>query len=249
MINIKSADEIKKMRISGRIAAQILAELGKMVREGITTQELENAAIALIKETGSESAFKGYHGYPAHICVSINDVVVHGIPGGQVLKEGDIVAIDVGVINKGYYGDTAATFSVGEIKAEHKKLVEVTRLALENGIAMARKGNRLSDISHAVQIAAENDGFSVVRDFVGHGIGTQMHEDPQIPNFGQPHKGPVLKAGMTLAIEPMVNSGGYRVFVADDGWTVRTKDKGYSAHFEHTIAITDNDPEVITILD
>ncbi len=234
------------MRQSGKIAGAILAELGKRIKPGMVTGELDRLAVSLMNETGCRSAFKGYHGYPANICVSVNDIVVHGIPGTRALKNGDLVSIDVGIVKDGYYGDTAATFTVGNIEAEAARLIQVTARSLAHAINKAREGNRLGDVSHAVQSFVEGEGFSVVRDFVGHGIGTQMHEEPQIPNFGSPHKGPLLKSGMVLAIEPMINCGTYKVVVDRDGWTVRTKDRKNSAHFEHTIAITENGPDILT---
>lgn len=249
MIILKSDVEIQRMRISSRIAAEILAELGKKVVPGTKTVELEEHAIALMREKDCTSAFKGYNGFPAHICVSINEVVVHGIPGPERLKEGDIVSIDVGILKDGYYGDTAATFPVGRIDLETKRLLQFTKEALRCGIDQAKVGNRLGRVSYAIESVLKKAGFSVVRDFVGHGIGQSMHEDPQVPNFGSPDKGPHLKHGMVLAIEPMVNQGGYKVAVDKDGWTVRTKDRLPSAHFEHTVAVLNEGAEVLTLID
>lgn len=247
MIILKSREEIDKIRDSSRIAAYILKMLGEVVKPGIETLQLEQKAIELIKEKQCVSAFKGYNGFPANICVSVNDAVVHGIPGAYRLKEGDIVSIDVGVLKNGYYGDVAGTFPAGRISKEDERLIRITKESLDNGIANAKLGNRLFDISHAVQATAEKEGFSIVRDFVGHGIGQEMHEDPQIPNFGNPHTGTVLKQGMVLAIEPMVNRGTYKVRIERDGWTVKTRDGLNSAHFEHTIAILKEGPEVLSV--
>lgn len=248
MIILKSDIEIRKMRISSLIAAEILDRLGKMIVPGTKTIELDEHAVALMGEKGCTSAFKGYNGFPAHICVSVNEVVVHGIPGNECLKEGDIVSIDVGILKDGYYGDTAATFPVGRIDSEIKRLTQVTKEALACGIDQMKVGNRLGSVSNTIETVVKKAGFSVVRDFVGHGIGQNMHEDPQVPNFGVPDTGPRLKHGMVLAIEPMVNQGGYKVAVDKDGWTVRTKDRLPSAHFEHTVAILDDGPEVLTSL-
>lgn len=246
MIVIKSAKEIEKMRVSSRIAAEVMGVLSAMVEPGIETAELDRAAARFIQKRGARSAFRGYRGYPAHICVSVNDEVVHGIPGDRVLRDGDIVSIDVGVQHDGYYGDMARTFMVGEVSGTKARLVEATRLAVEDAVAMARLGGRLFDISHAIERRAVENGFAVVRDYVGHGIGSKLHEDPQIPNFGKPHTGPRLKPGMTFAVEAMVNEGTYAVKVLPDGWTVVTQDKKASAHFEDTIVVTGDGPEVLT---
>lgn len=248
MINIKSRSEIKKIKISCKIAAEILYELSTLLKPGIKTRKLEEVAEELFKKKGCKSAFKGYYGYPASICVSPNDIVVHGIPGEYQVKEGDIISIDIGVEKDGYYGDVAATFSVGDVSAEAERLMQVTKESLLRGIEFARAGNRLHDISHSIQTYVESNGFSVVREFVGHGIGTEMHEDPPIPNFGIPNTGLLLKPGMTLAIEPMVNVGSYEVVIDTDGWTARTEDGSLSAHFEHTVLITDGEPEILTLL-
>ena len=247
MIILKSDLEIQKIRTSSRMAAEILAELGKIIVPGIKTIELEKYAIALMEEKSCTSAFKGYNGYPAHICVSVNEVVVHGIPGNKRLKKGDLVSIDVGILKDGYYGDTAATFPVGKISSEAERLLQVTRDALACGINQAKVGNRLGSISNAIETIVKKAGFSVVRDFVGHGIGQNLHEDPQVPNFGLRDTGPRLKHRMVLAIEPMVNQGSYKVTVDGDGWTVTTKDKFPSVHFEDTVAILNSGPEVLTI--
>ena len=247
MIELKSAREIETMRQAGRIVAGVLRELAAALRPGITTADLDRLAERLIREAGAEPAFKGYQGYPASICASINDEVVHGIPSPhRVLRDGDLVSLDVGARYRGYYGDSAATFAVGHVPAEARRLLEVTREALYAGIAAARPGNRLGDIGHAVQRYVEAAGFSVVRDYAGHGIGRAMHEDPQVPNYGQPGTGLRLRPGLVLAIEPMVNAGGHAVRTEADGWTVRTVDGSLSAHFEHTVLITEGEPEILT---
>ncbi|GAB6877303.1 type I methionyl aminopeptidase [Thermaerobacter litoralis] len=247
MIELKSEREIGYMREAGRIVAAVLRELAAALRPGITTAELDRLAERLIREAGAEPAFKGYQGFPASICTSINDEVVHGIPSPhRVIREGDVVSIDVGARYHGYYGDSAATFAVGAVPAEAARLLEVTRRSLEEGIAAARAGNRLGDIGYAVQRYVEAAGFSVVRDYAGHGIGRAMHEDPQVPNYGRPGTGLRLRPGLVIAIEPMVNAGGHAVRTDPDGWTVRTADGSLSAHFEHTVLITDGEPEVLT---
>ncbi len=248
MIVIKSDEEIARMRKPNRVVAELLDYLEGLVRPGITTRELDSRAEEFIVKRGGKPAFKGYHGFPATICASINEEVVHGIPGTRRLKEGDIIGIDLGVVMDGFYGDAARTFGVGKIDADAKRLMTVTEASLYKGIAQAVVGNRLYDISHAVQRHVEEAGFSVVRDFVGHGIGRQLHEDPQVPNYGPPHKGPRLERGMALAIEPMVNEGTWQVKVLEDGWTVVTADGRRSAHFEHTVVITDDGPEILTKL-
>ncbi len=247
MIVIKSPSELDAMRRVNRMTAQVRDELAAMVRPGITTLELGNAAFELIRKLGGTSAFYGYHGFPGQICVSINEEVVHGIPGKRVIREGDIVSIDTGITFGGFIGDTAITVAAGEIDDEKKKLLEVTKAALDAGVAKAVVGNRLGDISHAIQTVVEAAGFSVVREFVGHGIGRDMHEDPQIPNFGKAGHGPKLKPGMTLAIEPMVNIGGPKVKVLGDNWTAVTCDGSASAHFEHTVAVGVTAPEILTL--
>ena len=249
-ILIKTAAEIEKMRASGRILRQVHDAVAQVVRPGATTMDLEVAAnkkIAEFSDLGVVSAFKGYHGFPATLCTSINEEVVHGMPNAKrVLAAGDIVSIDAGVILDGFYSDAAVTYAVGEISAKHQKLLEVTRRSLDAAIDQAKVGGRLGDISAAVQEVCEAAGFGVVRDFVGHGIGRSMHEDPQLPNFGPGGKGPRLKAGMVLAIEPMVNAGTHEVRVLKDGWTAVSMDGSYSAHFEHTVAITKDGPYVLT---
>lgn len=248
MIIIKSQREIDHLKQSNAIVAEVLENLKKMIAPGVTTQELDQFAEEYILHKGARPAFKGYRGFPATLCVSINEEVVHGIPNQRQLKEGDIVSIDVGVNYTGYFGDAAMTLPVGEIDPAAQKLLEVTERALYIGIDEAKVGNRLFDISYAIQSWVESNGFSVVRDFVGHGIGRDLHEDPQIPNFGSPHQGPRLEKGMVFALEPMVNEGTYQVKVLSDGWTVVTADGKRSAHFEHTIVITDNGAEILSIL-
>ena len=228
------------------MTAQLLELLKNAIRPGMTTLELDELARQTIVELGGRPAFKGYRGFPAHICTSVNEEVVHGIPSRRILKTGDIVGIDAGVVVEGYYADAAVTLPVEPISDEARELLQVTQLALEKGIAQARPSGRLSDISHAIQTTVESRGFSVVREFVGHGIGSELHEPPQIPNFGKPGFGPQLQAGMVLAIEPMVNQGVCAVTVLSDGWTAVTKDGKLSAHFEHTVAVTEGDPEILT---
>lgn len=247
MIVIKRPDELRRMREAGRVVARVLLEIEKRVRPGVTTGELDRFAEEFIRAAGGEPSFKGYRGYPASICTSVNEEVVHGIPSGRRLEEGDIVSVDVGVLLDGFHGDAARTFAVGEVDPRTRRLLEVTERALEAGIAMAREGNRISDIGHAVQRVVEEAGFSVVRDFVGHGIGRQMHEDPQVPNFGVPGRGPRLLRGMTIAIEPMVNAGAPDVTILEDHWTAVTVDGSRSAHFEHTVAISEDGPVILTL--
>lgn len=248
MITCKSEQELKYMRDAGKVTAQTFEELGKAVRPGVTTKELDQIAEDFLAKVGAIPAFKGYQGFPACICSSINEQVVHGIPGLRKLENGDIISIDFGAVINGYFGDSAVTLPVGDISEEARELIEVTKKSLEKGIEKAVVGNRLSDISHNIQTYVEEKGFSVVRDYVGHGIGTNMHEEPQVPNFGKPGRGPRLSKGMTLAIEPMVNAGTYEVETLEDNWTVKTLDSGLSAHFEHTVAITDEGPEILTKL-
>ncbi len=247
MVTLKSAHEIELMRKAGRVVAQILREMGEMVSPGVTTWDIDRFAESRIKALNAVSAFKGYHGFPACVCISLNEEVVHGIPSKKkVLRDGDIVGIDFGVHVDGWFGDSARTFSVGKVSPEVQKLLDVTEESLRRGIGASRVGNRIFDIGHAVQSHVESFGFSVVREFVGHGIGRALHEDPQVPNFGAPGKGPAIKEGMVLAIEPMVNMGSHRVSVLDDGWTAVTQDNKWSAHFEHTVAITSAGPVVLT---
>lgn len=246
MIILKSPREVEIMREAGRIVYQVHQALAKSIRPGVTTGELDQLAETMIREAGGVPTFKGYHGFPASICASVNEQVVHGIPGKRKLAEGDIVAIDLGVTYKGYVGDSAYTHPVGKVSDEANRLLEVTAGSLEAAIAQCYSGKHLSDIGHAVQSFVEAQGFSVVREYVGHGIGAKMHEAPQIPNYGLPGKGPVLRPGMVLAIEPMVNVGTWEVKVEDDKWTVVTADRKYSAHFEHTVAITEDSPAILT---
>ncbi|SHK35673.1 type I methionyl aminopeptidase [Paramaledivibacter caminithermalis] len=246
MIIIKSKSEIEKMRKAGNIVAKTHEELKKHIRPGITTKELDEIAEDTIKSLGGIPAFKGYGGFPASICTSINEEVVHGIPGLKKLKDGDIISIDIGAIYDGYYGDAAKTHPVGEVSDEAMKLIEVTKNSFYEGLKFCKEGFRLSDISHAVQEYVESNGFSIVRDYVGHGIGANMHEDPQIPNYGPPGKGPRLRSGMALAIEPMVNIGTYKVKTLKDNWTVVTLDGELSAHYEHTVIITEEEPLILT---
>lgn len=248
MIIVKTTEEIEKMARASRIVAETLEDLRSFVRPGVSTKEIERRAEEKISVRGGIPAFKGYRGYPASICTSVNNQVIHGIPSQLRLKEGDIVSIDLGVYLDGFYGDGAVTLPVGEISPLAKKLLRVTEESLYIGINMANPRNRVSDISHAIQSHVEANGFSVVRSFVGHGIGTSLHEEPQIPNFGISGQGERLKEGMTIAVEPMVNTGGYEVSILNDGWTAVTLDGGLSAHFEHTIAITDGDARILTKL-
>ena len=247
-IIIKSPNEIKIMREAGRIVAIVLDTLKKAIKPGITTGELDALAVKVFKEYNVKASFKGYRGFPASVCTSVNEEVVHGIPGKRVLKEGDLIAIDAGSIYNGFQGDSAITVEVGNVSKQAKALIETTRGALEAGIKVARKGAYLGDISTTIQAYAESRNFSVVREYVGHGIGRDMHEDPQIPNYGSAGQGPVLKKGMTFALEPMVNAGGWHTKVLSDNWTVVTADGSLSAHFEHTIAVTDGDAEILTQL-
>lgn len=247
MIYLKSQKEIEKIRRSCQLVAQTLEALKGLIKPGVTAEELDRFAEEFIRKRGGVPAFKGYRGYPKTLCVSVNEEVVHGIPDKRRLKEGDIVSLDLGIVIDGYYGDAAITVAVGEVSELAKRLIKVTEEALYKGIEQARPGNRLTDISHAIQRHVEEAGFSVVREFVGHGIGRQLHEDPQVPNFGPPNRGPRLEAGMVLAIEPMVNAGTWQVRISENGWTVVTADGGLSAHFEHTVAITSNGPEILTL--
>jgi methionyl aminopeptidase len=247
MIIIKSSREIEQLRKPSAIVAEVLQRLRKAVVPGVTTRELDQITEDVILARGALPAFKGYRGYPASLCASINEQVVHGIPNQRRLEQGDIVSLDVGASLNGYFGDAAITLPVGTVEPEAERLLKVTEQALTLGIEQARKGNRLFDISFAVQSWVESHGFSVVRDFVGHGIGKSLHEEPQIPNFGAPHQGPRLEEGMVFALEPMVNEGTYEVKILSDGWTVVTADRKRSAHFEHTIAVTDSDPEILTL--
>lgn len=246
MIILKSPEEIEKIAESCRIVAKTLDALKVMVRPGITTKEIEDVADSHIRKRGGVPAFRGYRGYPASICASVNEEVIHGIPSKRVLREGDIVSIDLGVYKDGFYGDGAVTVPVGRIDQDVEKLIRITEESLYLGIENARVGNRVSDISHAIQRHIESQGFAVVRAFVGHGIGRELHEQPQIPNFGLPGRGLRLREGMTLAIEPMVNAGGHEVLILNDGWTAVTANGKPSAHFEHTVVITIEGPRILT---
>ena len=248
MIICRSAAEIEKLRRSGRLVKEILEETRERVRPGVSTMDLEKFVEKRLGQVGAQPASKGYRGYPCSLCTSVNDEIVHGIPSSRRLKEGDIVGLDLGIILDGYYGDSAITVPVAHISEEAQKLLRVTEEALEQGIQQARLGNRLGDISAAVQRHVEEHGFSVVREFVGHGIGRDYHEEPQIPNYGKPGHGPALKEGMVFTIEPMVNAGKSALRVLDDHWTAVTADGEYSAHFEHMIAVTRNGPDVLTRL-
>ena len=243
----RSPEEIAKMRRAGKVVAEMHEVTRQAARPGVTTAELDRLAREVIERRGARSNFLNYHGFPAVICTSPNDMIVHGIPGSYRLKDGDILSVDCGAIIEGYHADAAYTMPVGDVDPEVLRLIEVTAESLQRGIAQMVEGNRLSDIGHAVQSVAEAAGFSVVREYVGHGIGTAMHEDPQVPNYGPPGKGPKLRTGMVLAVEPMVNMGGPATRMLDDGWSVLTADGSMSAHAEHTIAITDHGPEVRTV--
>jgi len=249
MIICKSPTEIEKLRRSGRMARGILEEMRDRVRPGVTTLDLERHVERQLTQLGARPAFKGYRGYPCCLCASVNEEIIHGIPSRRRLHEGDILSLDMGVILDGYYGDSALTLPVGKISEPLQKLLRITEEALELAIAKVKLGNRLGDVSAAVQQFVERNGYNVVREFVGHGIGRELHEDPQVPNYGQAGYGPVLKEGMVLAIEPMVTSGSNAVRVLDDNWTAVTVDGGYSAHFEHMVAVTRNGPDVLTRLD
>ena len=247
MIAIKNEHELESMRQACKITAAARALAGEMVRPGVSTKAIDKAVYEYIVSQGAKPSFLNYHGFPASTCICVNDVVVHGIPGGYVLKDGDIVTVDVGAFYKGFHGDCAATFPCGRISAEAQKLIDVTRQSFFEDIRFATKGHRVSDISHAIQTYVESNGFSVVRSFVGHGIGRQLHEDPEVPNYGNPGRGPRLLPGMTIAVEPMVNVGTYDVKVLKDGWTAVTADGKLSAQYENTVLITDGEPEILTV--
>ncbi len=246
MITLKSSHEIELMRRAGKITAAARALAGEMVRPGVTTQEIDSAVEQFIRKQGAVPSFLHYNGYPASVCISVNDEVIHGIPGKRVLQDGDIVSVDVGAYIEGFHGDCAATFPCGTIAPEAQDLIDVTRASFFEGIRFAKEGHRLQDISAAIQTYVESHGYSVVREFVGHGIGTRMHEAPEIPNYGHPGRGPRLLRGMTLAIEPMVNTGSAAIQQLSDGWTVKTLDGKWAAHYENTILITDGEPEILT---
>ena len=247
MIVIKNGQELQRMRQACKITAAARALAGKMVRPGVNTKAIDKAVHDFIVSQGAKPSFLGYHGFPASTCISVNETVIHGIPGGYVLQDGDIVSVDVGAFYKGFHGDCAATFPCGTVSADAQKLMDVTKQSFFEGIRFAKPGYRVSDISHAIQTYVESNGFSVVRSFVGHGVGAQLHEEPEVPNFGAPGRGPRLLPGMTLAIEPMVNAGVYDVQVLKDHWTTVTADGKLSAHYENTVLITDGEPEILTV--
>lgn len=246
MIIYKSSREIEKMRVAGAIVKKTLDLLSEIIRPGITTIELDDLADDFIRSQGGKPSFKGYNGFPASICTSINDEVVHGIPGNRRIEEGQVIGIDIGVYKDGYHGDGAWTFTVGAVDDETRRLLAVGQQCLEHAIEAVRVGNFIGDVSYAIQSHAEKNGYSVVRDLVGHGIGQKMHEEPQVPNYGRPHSGVSLKAGLVIAIEPMVNAGAYQIKMLNDNWTIVTIDGKKSVHFEHTIAVTENGPMVLT---
>ena len=246
MIPLKSEKDLKMLKDAGKILARIMQRLRDFIKVGVSTVEIDQLTEELIRKAGVIPAFKGYKGFPANICTSINEEIVHGIPSKRKLKEGDIISLDLGINYEGYFSDVAITIMVGEVNSRAKKLIEVTKNALFEGIKQAYAENYLSDISYAIQSYVEKYGFSVVRQFVGHGIGRSLHEEPEIPNFGPPHHGPIIKSGMVFAIEPMVNMGTWESKILDNGWTAVTKDGLLSAHFEHTIAVTKNGPEILT---
>ena len=249
MIAIKNEHELASMRRACKITAAARALAGEMVKPGVSTRQIDKAVYDYIVSQGAKPSFLNYGGFPASSCISVNHTVIHGIPGGYILKDGDIVSIDVGAFYKGFHGDCAATYPCGTISAEAQKLIDVTRQSFYEGICFATPGHRVSDISHAIQTYVESNGFSVVRSFVGHGVGRQLHEEPEVPNFGKPGHGPRLLKGMTLAIEPMVNAGVYDVRVLKDGWTTVTADGKLSAHYENTVLITDGEPEILTVIE
>ncbi len=249
MVSRRSPEELEKMRTAGQIVGQVLSRMSEITVPGVTTQELDAVAESIIREAGGIPSFKGYHGYPASICASVNEEIVHGIPGDRVLTEGDIVSIDVGAIWQGYHGDAAVTLAVGEISESAAALMAATRAALEAGIAAVRDGARLGDVSHAIELSARESGCEVIREYGGHGIGRAMHEPPSIRNWGPPGGGLRLRQGMTICLEPMLALEGYETRVLEDGWTVVTADGCLSAHFEHTIAVTDNGAEILTLRD
>ena len=247
MIAIKNERELTLMRKACQITAAARALAGEMVRPGVSTKQIDKAVHDYIVAQGAKPSFLNYNGFPASSCISVNNCVIHGIPGGYVLKEGDIVSVDVGAYYQGFHGDCAATFACGAISTEAQKLIAVTKQSFFEGIRFAKRGHRVSDISHAIQTYVESNGYSVVRSFVGHGVGAQLHEEPEVPNFGSPGRGPRLISGMTLAIEPMVNEGVYDVRILKDGWTTVTADGKLSAHYENTVLITDGEPEILTV--
>ena len=246
MITFKSASELEAMRQSSRIVAAVLGELEPLIRPGIRTRDLDLYADKRTRELGGVPVLKGYRGYPASVCISVNEEVIHGIPSGRILQDGDIVSLDFGVLYEGFYSDSALTAPVGRVAAEAQRLIAAAERSFIKGLEQMREGARLSDISAAIQRSVEDEGFSVIRQFVGHGIGRALHEEPQVPNFGAPGRGPKIKPGMTLAIEPMIAAGGPEVEVLEDGWTAVTRDRRLAAHYEHTVAMTENGPEVLS---
>lgn len=247
MIIYKSEEEIRSMRRSNQIVAKILSELGLMIKPGIQTKDLDEYAERRTREMDAVPAFKGYRGYPASLCTSINEEIVHGIPSSRTLRSGDIISLDFGVVYDGFYGDAAVTYPVGEITPRAEKLIATARESFTKGVAKVKEGNRLSDVSYAIQSHVESQGFSVIRSFVGHGIGFSLHEEPQVPNFGSPGRGPKLRPGMVLAIEPMIAIGNWEVEILSDNWTAVTKDRSLSAHYEHTVALTQNGVEILSL--
>ena len=247
MITIKNERELEVMRQACKITAAARALAGELVKPGVSTKAIDRAVHDFIVSQGAKPSFLNYNGFPASACISVNNVIIHGIPGGYILKEGDIVSVDVGAFYKGFHGDCAATYACGAISTEAQRLIDVTKQSFFEGIKFATKGNRVQDISHAVQTYVESNGFAVVRDFVGHGVGRQLHEEPEVPNYGAPGRGPRLLPGMTIAVEPMVNVGTYEVKVLSDGWTTVTADGKLAAHYENTVLITDGEPEILTV--
>ena len=247
MITIKNEREQESMREACIITARARALAGEMVKPGVSTKAIDQAVYDFIVAQGAKPSFLNYNGFPASACISVNDTVIHGIPGGYILKEGDIVSVDVGAYYKGFHGDCAATFACGAISTDAQKLIDVTQQSFYEGMKFAKKGKRVQDISHAIQTYVESNGFAIVRSFVGHGVGRQLHEEPEVPNFGNPGRGPRLLPGMTLAVEPMVNVGTHEVRILQDGWTVKTADGKLSAHYENTVLITDGEPEILTV--
>jgi methionyl aminopeptidase len=247
MVKLRSAEEVEKIRESAVLVAETIAQLRQWTRPGVTTAELDRKAEEFIRAGGGRPCFLGYMGYPASICISVNDEVVHGIPGSRVIREGDLVGVDVGVVKDGYNGDAAVTFAVGDVPEPVGRLLEVTEACLQRGIEAFRPGNRLGDVGYAIQALAESHGFGVVRSLVGHGIGEKLHEDPQVPNFGKPGTGQKLRPGMVCAIEPMITMGGWEVETLPDQWTIVTKDRSLAAHFEHTVALLEDGPEILSV--
>lgn len=246
MITFKSATELEAMRQSSRIVAVVLGELEPLIRPGMRTRDLDLYAEKRTRELGAVPAFKGYRGYPASVCISVNEEIIHGIPSGRILQEGDIVSLDFGVLYEGFYSDSALTAPVGRTSPEAQKLVAAAERSFFKGLEQMKEGNRLSDISAAIQQSVESEGFSVIRQFVGHGIGRALHEEPQVPNYGPPGRGPKIRPGLTLAIEPMIAAGGYEVEILEDGWTAVTRDRSLAAHYEHTVAMTEHGPEILS---